>query len=362
MINVDVDKKIARRQKRALKIVTAVEMANSHRKPDSKRLKLSQTRHTGRKLPIHSTSYAVLFFILLITGTFLSIFSHQAVVAGPVSDSGGVNLTGLVSGDPPTTAAVISSPTDGTHFSEGIVTISGTCLSGLLIEIYRNNAFAGSQVCDLAGQFSLRITLIPGQNTLVARSSDPLGQYAPESNIVNVYFDFVPSATPGQVTIAPGLPLLIYTQAVQRGVFPNQSMTLPYEVNGGVAPYAVSIDWGDGSERTVVALANQGNFEKTHIYKKPGQYVVTISATDSQNNKTFIQTMAIVNGPTEADNVPVYIFGASLCEADNSIICRIISSTNLLWPAFLLATVMTISFWAGEQIVLRNYKNIIESS
>lgn len=367
MKGTDLDKKAVRRAKRATKIVTAVEAAKASQHPKHTRLKLSHRRHTGRRLPIHSTSYAVLFFILLFVGTFLAIFSQQSVVAGPVSDSGDINVTGIVAGDPPTTPAVIVVPVDGTHFTENIITVSGTCESGLLIEIYRNNAFAGSQMCDLAGEFSLKITIIPGQNTLIARSSDFLGRYAPDSNTVNVYYDPIippaPAPVPGGGTVTPAaLPFLIYTQPVQRGLFPDQSMTMAYEVDGGVAPYAISIDWGDGSEPTVVALTKQGDFEQTHIYAKPGQYVVSISGTDSQNNKAFVQTIVIVNGPLETDNGTVFIFGMSMCEGDSSIVCRIINSTNLLWPAFLIALIMTISFWAGEQIVLHKYKNIIKNA
>lgn len=368
MTSADLDKKAVRREKRATKIVTAVETAEVHRHPKSKHLKLSHRRHTGRKLGIHSTSYAVLFFILLFIGTFLSIFSQQSVVAGPVSDSGDINVTGLVSGDPPTIPAVIVVPVDGTHFTDNIITVSGTCETGMLIEIYRNNAFAGSQMCDLAGEFSLKITIIPGKNTLIARSSDSLGRYAPDSNTVNVYYDPVippaPTPTPGGGgTVTPvALPFLIYTQPVQRGLFPDNLMSMAYEVDGGVAPYAISIDWGDGSEPTVVALTQQGDFEQTHIYAKPGQYVVSISGTDSQNNKAFVQTIVIVNGPVETDNGTVFIFGMTMCDGDSSIVCRIINSTNLLWPAFLIALIMTISFWAGEQIVLHKYKKIIKNA
>lgn len=365
MIKGDPQKKALRRQKRADKIVAAVETAKAHRHPNSKRLKLSHRSHTGHKLSMHSTSYAALFFILLFVGSFLFIFSQQEVVAGTVSGSGEITVSGLVPGESPTIPAVITKPVDGTHFTETIVNVSGTCETGLLVEIYRNSAFAGSKMCDLAGEFSITITIIPGKNVLFARTSDFLGRYAPDSNTVNVYLDRVspsPGPTPGSTATTTNLPLLIYTQPVQRGLAPDKVMTMTYSVDGGLAPYAISIDWGDDTSPDVVALAKSGDYNQTHIYDKPGQYVVSISGTDTQGNKAFIQTIVVVNGSLETGNGSVFIFGTSICEGDSGIICRIIRSADLLWPAFIIAVIMTFSFWAGEQIVLHRYKKIIQNA
>lgn len=365
MTDGDLPKKDLRRQRRADKIVAAVETAKAHQQTNRAHLKLSHPRHTGRKLPIHSTSYAALFFLLLFTGVFLFFVSQSAVSAGPpIVQNGDIQVGGLVPGPPPENPAVITSPANGSRFTETIITVSGTCDSGLLVEIYRNNAFAGSQICDSSGHFSLKITIIPGQNTLIARVSDSLGQYGPDSNTVTVYLDPV-AAAPGSSAPSPTatvLPFLIYTQPVQRGLNPKQTVTLAYEVDGGQPPYAISIDWGDDSEDNIVALSQAGDFQQTHIYEKPGQYVVSISGTDNAQNKAFTQSIVIVNGPVPADDTNLFVFGSTACSGDQSIICRIISSTDLLWPVFIIASTMTLSFWMGEQLVLRKYKRVIKNA
>lgn len=366
MIKGDPQKKTLRRQKRADKIVVAVETSKQHIQPNKAHVKLSHRRHTGRKLPIHSTSFAVLFFLLVLTGIFLFAIGQQAVVAGPpIVQQGNINISGTVPGDPPTSPAVILVPTDGTHFTESVIAVSGTCQYGLLIEIMRNNAFAGSQTCSAAGTFSLQITIIPGSNVLFARVSDSLGQYGPDSTLVTVYLDpatpapVVPGGGSKPVSPTAALPFLIYTQPVERGVYPKQLISIAYDVDGGITPYAISINWGDGSQPDIVVLTAAGNFNKDHIYDRPGQFVVSISGTDSKQNKAFIQTIVIVNGV-----VPKTVstaFGTVICQED-TIVCTIISSTNMLWPILMLALALTVSFWAGEQIVLHRYKKIIKNA
>ena len=366
MIHRDSQKRVQRRQARATKIVVAVETSKQHQQPNRAHIKLSHRRHTGRKLPIHSTSYAVLFFLLVLTGVFLFAIGQQAVIAGPpIVDQGSINISGLVPGSPPANPAVILVPANETHFTNSIITVSGTCESGLLVEIMRNGAFAGSQTCGVGGTFSLEITIIPGINTLVARVSDSLGQYGPDSAPVKVYLGSVTPTTPpspssgGGSTVA-ALPFLIYTQPVQRGVYPKQLMSLAYTIDGGVSPYAVSIDWGDGSQPDIIALTKSGIFDKTHIYDSSGQFVVSLSGTDSRQNKATIQTIVVVNGTvTRTVNST---FGPIVCEEGETIICTIISSTNMLWPILMLATALTISFWMGERLVLHKYKNIIKSA
>jgi hypothetical protein len=366
MIKGDPQKKALRRQKRADKIVVAVETSKQHIQPNKAHVKLSHRRHTGRKLPIHSTSFAVLFFLLVLTGIFLFAIGQQAVVAGPpIVQQGDINVSGIVAGAPPTEPAVILVPTDGTHFTESVIAVSGTCEYGLLVEIMRNNAFAGSQMCSVSGTFSLQVTIIPGTNILIARVSDNLGQYGPDSNPVTVYLDSV-TPTPvvpgsgGTTPVSPkALPFLIYTQPVQRGVYPKQLMSIAYEVDGGVSPYAISINWGDGSQPDIVALTAAGDFDKTHIYDRPGQFVVSVSGTDSKQSKAFIQTIVIVNG-----TIPKTVstaFGSVACQED-TIVCTIIASTNMLWPILMLALALTLSFWAGEQMVMHRYKKIIKNT
>ncbi|HMS23385.1 MAG TPA: PKD domain-containing protein [Candidatus Saccharibacteria bacterium] len=398
-LKLDPNKRQQRKQKRAEHIVRSVETARSYQKPIKSRIKISHNRHTGKKLPIHCTSYAALFFILVFTGLVTLFISQQSVTAGPpISESSAVTVSGVVPTDPPTSAASISSPANGTNFSSGIINVSGRCVSGLLVEIYRDNSFAGSQICDSNGEYLIKITLISGKNILVAKISDSLGQYGPDSDNVIVYFNESIPQSDDSITVIPGtsssnpvVPLLVSANPVQRGTFPKQLMKLEYEVEGGVAPYAMSIDWGDGSDPTVRPHKKSGDFSSSYIYQKAGQYTIRLSATDSAKNKAFTQTIAIVNGIPEPLSTNVFDFASAVCveqqglsgigQLNNSnpaiyfglsvtdifgngqsIACKIIQNSNIIWPMFVVASTMTISFWLGERIVLHRYKTIIKSN
>ncbi len=394
----DPTKRHHRKQRRAENIVRYVETAKLYQKPTKTRIKISHNKHTGRRLPIHCTSYAALFFILTITGLLTLFISQQSVDAGPtVTDSSSVNVSGVVPTDPPTTPALITGPANGTNFSSGIINVSGSCASGFLVEIYRDNAFAGSQICDTNGQFLIKITIVNGKNTLIAKISDSLGQYGPNSEEIIVYLTGISMQSNGTMTDSPAissnnaLPLLIFTRPAQRGSAPNQLIQLKYEIEGGTAPYALSIDWGDGSDSVIEPHKKRGDYDANYIYQKPGQYTIKLLATDSAKNKAFTQTILIVNGAPEPLSTNVFNFASAICAeqqglsgigavkgnypmagfafaildifGDNQLLaCKIIQNSNIIWPVFVVATTMTFSFWLGERIILHRYKDILKAS
>lgn len=339
--------------------ITRTKSRKSHKKPakvivHSKfGVRVAHVKHTGRKLGVHYTSYAVVFFLLVLLGATL-LFLGQIVRAAQQQAQGDISLSGTSNGPPPSTAAVITSPVTGTHFSQNIIEVKGTCTADLLVEIYRYAIFAGSVYCTSSGTFDLNITLIPGANDLKARIRDGAGQYGPDSNIVTVFYD-VPKQT---VPPTPGAPLrtarpfLIYTDPVQRGVANGQILKIKYEINGGKAPYAISVSWGDSSRNDVSSYDNEGDFFATHQYTQGGQYTISISGGDAANNKAFIQSTAVMQGPTRATGslsaCDDPIVAASNHCAISTLLQQFISS---VWPAFIVASLMTVSFWLGERVI-----------
>ncbi len=386
-------KRLERKTKRANHIVKSVEAARVYQKPTRSKIKISHNAHTGKRLPIHCTSYAILFFLLIFTGIFTFYITGQRVVAGsPIVDSGAITVSGTVYGSPPAQPPVITSPNNGEQFTSNSIDVYGTCISGLLVEIYRNNAFAGSQICDSNGEFNIQITIIVGKNVLIAKMSDSLNQYSPNSDKVLVFLKAgasgsgtVSSSSSSSSTQASVTPLLIYTIPVQRGVFPDQLLRLKYEVEGGKSPYAVSVDWGDNSKSDVAPLSRTGDYETSHIFERAGQYTIAISATDSIKGKAYTQTIAIINGAVEPLSTNIFRLASAICSeqqglsdfsllrskignnnfgaiipnffADGeTVVCSIIQNANVIWPLFIIACVMTFSFWVGERVMIHRYK------
>lgn len=318
------------------------------------------------------TSYALLFFILALS-SFVIFFAKQRVVTAgpPQTQSGSIQLSGVVPGPPPSTPAQITMPTEGQRFTEPIQVIKGSCTPGLIVEIHRNNVLVGSAICTGGGNFEISITLTVGENKLKARISDSLGQYGPDSTIITVFYDvptvdmivtnsldaegvgtkiYTTKEAEQKIATIKSNPLLIYTNAIHGGGYAGSKSKLVYEISGGKTPYAVSINWGDGTATSLDTFSESGSNSALHTYKKAGQYTVMISATDQQGNQAVAQTIIIVNGKPES------IVGSSCSENDTtSPSCKIqnqlLHNLDVIWPSLIVAVFMTFSFWLGERVV-----------
>lgn len=308
--------------------------------------KLRHHQHSGRLRPHEHTSYLSLGVLLLLVG--LSLIAYTAAAQSPGPESGSIGLSGTVPGKPPTTAAQIKIPTDGTRSSTSPVLFSGTCPPTTLVEIFKNDIFAGSQACSDDGTFSLDIDLLIGQNTIVAKVYDALNQPGPDSNKVTVYYDALP-AQAGLITPLTfgGAQLLLNTDAVFRGVFPEQELGIPIDIIGGTPPYAVNIQWGDSNNK-VVPRNDNVTFRVGHTYIKPGTYQISIQATDAAGRVAFLTVASIVNGQpaTVANTNSGSTTGGSA-----------ISNLLVLWPLYTSAAAVVLSFWLGE----RREKNILKA-
>lgn len=296
-------------------------------------LKIAHHHHSGRLRPHEHTSYLPLGLLLLVVGFALSAYTAVAQSPGPEATS--IGLYGAVAGKPPTTAAVIKSPTTGQRFGTSPITVSGTCPKNTLVEIFKSDIFAGSTPCADNGTFSLEVDLLIGQNTLIARVYDDLNQPGPDSNAVIVFYDALPSQAGPLASLNFGGPqLLLNTDAVFRGTFPKQEMKVPLEILGGTPPYAVNIQWGD-STNTVVSRNDNVSFTTAHIYKKAGTYQVSFQASDAEKRVAFLTVAAIVNGQPD----PVAI-AATQERSTNTLLA--------LWPLYAASVAVVISFWLGE--------------
>lgn len=301
-------------------------------------LKLSHHGHTFKHRPHEHTSYVPLAGMLVVVGFALSVFSSSVWSATPYDgpESGSVGLTGIMPGKPPTTAATIQKPANGQHFSTSPVTIAGTCPEDTLVEIFKNDIFAGSTICDEKGKYSLDVDLLIGQNIIVARVYDALNQAGPDSNQITVYYDALPPQSDSLTSFNfGGNQLLLNTDAVFRGTFPEQTLTVPLDVLGGTPPYAINVEWGDATNK-VVPRNDNATFNIDHVYKKAGTFQVIFQATDAGGRVAFLTVAAIVNGqpdPAAATTTPI----AS------------VNQLLVLWPLFTGAVAVVASFWLGEQ-------------
>lgn len=299
--------------------------------------KLGHHGHSGRLRPHEYTSYGPLALLLLVVGLALL---GATVSASPGPDSSSVALTGTMPAPPPKTAATIVSPANGQHFSTSPISVSGSCPENTLVEIYKNDIFAGSTPCSSSGDYSFQIDLLLGQNVLIAKVYDALNQPGPDSAPVTVFYDAVPAQS---ASITPlnfgGSQLLLNTNAVYRGVFPDHELSVPISILGGTPPYALNIQWGD-STNSVISRSDNLTFNATHTYHRAGTYAVTIQATDAQGRVAFLSVTVIVNGQPAA-----VAGGTSGTTKTTTIFVKIL----VLWPLYVAAVAAVTSFWLGER-------------
>jgi len=301
-------------------------------------LKISHHEHSLKLRPHEHTSYVPLGFLLVIVGFALTVYSSAAYSASPGPEGRSVGITGIMPGEPPTVAATITTPTNGQRFPTSPVAVSGTCPKNTLVEIFKNDIFAGSTPCDDKGSYSLEVDLLIGENRLVARVYDALNQPGPDSNIVTVFYDALPPQA-GPVTSFDftNTQLLLNTDAVFRGTFPEQEMNVPIDIIGGTPPYAVNVQWGDANNK-VIPRADNTTFHATHTYKKAGTYQISLQASDAAGRVAFLTVAAIVNGQPPVE-------GAASTSGDSSLQNRLL----VLWPLYTSALAIVVSFWLGEQ-------------
>lgn len=281
---------------------------------------------------------ASLVFIVLVA--CYVAFPLQQAQAVDIVDSGSIDLGGTVPGPPPTTAAVITTPTNGQHFNQTLITVGGTCPVTTTVEIYKNNIFAGSVSCDAGGHFALQIDLLQGENRLLARVHDSLDQYGPDSNIVTVYYDVpTPSGggSSGGGSVQPIPQMLILVNSIYQGQNNSRPLKIDIEITGGEAPYALSIDWGDGTNE-LLSRPNGSKFTVEHLYKTPGIYKVTIKGTDSVGSSSYIQISGVVNGP-------IYKTFDEKGLPKN----KLAQVINILFIIMLIIFALISTFWAGKR-------------
>ncbi len=308
------------------------------------RLKLLRHRpHSGRLRPHEHTSYLSLGLLLLLVGAPLTSFTAYALSPGPESSS--IGLTGSVPGKAPTEGATIRTPSNGQRFSTSPVTVSGTCPLKTLVELFKNDIFAGSTICTDAGIYSLDVDLLIGQNLLIARVYDALNQSGPDSNAVTVFYDALPPQAGASTTLDfGGAQLVLNTDAVFRGVFPEQALNVPIDILGGTPPYAVNIQWGDSTNKVVPRSDNIG-FSSSHSYSKPGTYQIGLQASDALGRVGFLTVAAIVNGQPAVT--------PTVTAATTATTSRLLA----LWPLYTSSVAVVASFWMGE----RREKSILKN-
>lgn len=280
-----------------------------------------------------------LSLVVALAGT--GIATAASVTDNP--QSGSVGLEGKISAPPPKRGATITVPGNGAAFNAMPITISGLCPDNLLVKIFSNNVFIGAAQCK-NGSYSIQANLFSGRNDIVAKVYDALNQEGPDSNVATVTFN------DGQFAQF-GTRVSLTSSYAKRGANPGDTLTWPIGLSGGVGPYAISVDWGDGSTQDLISQKFPGTFNIKHIYQTAGVYEVVVKATDANGTAAFLQLVGVGNGQaaqatqtTDKENAPT-------------------AKTKVLWwPAAALIPLIIAAFWLGRRHELFAIRRNIEKN
>jgi hypothetical protein len=285
--------------------------------------------------------------LLLAVSALLSVLCPLTTYAAssypPETGSGSVGLQGTISENAPTQGATIVTPVNGTVVSAVPVTVNGLCPSGLLVKIFSNNVFVGSVECT-SGSYSIPVDLFAGENQLVARVYDALDQAGPDSNSVTVQFNDTQLAKFGsQVSLTS-----IYAK---RGADPGSVLSWPIILSGGTGPYAVSVDWGDGTSPELLSESFAGVINIMHTYKTAGVYNVIVKVTDANGNEAFLELVGVANGAIQEQTTKTSTGGTA-----------VVQTKVEWWPAAAGVPLIFATFWVGRRAELYSLRKSLEKS
>ena len=296
-------------------------------------------------------------FLLMLTAIILLSVTRQAL-ADPPPITGGYSITATVPGNPPTIGATITDPVSGADFTAATQTVTGTCAAGTIVKLTKNGVIAGSTICDISSHFSLQISLFPGLNDLIATNynfGNLPGPVTP-TVIVSYALPVTPTAAPPPVTdsgatsvdtsavtssaTAPSAPgFYIDSAAIYRSAYTGETVHWPFVIAGGVAPFAVSVDWGDG-RTDLYSRSEPGTFDIDHTYTKSGpqgnSYAVKVLVRDKVGHQITAQFVSYIHNRNTALAVTADAGGTPA------------SKLLVAWPMWGIAFGMVPIFWLGE--------------
>ena len=279
---------------------------------------------------------------VLVMMTLVSASSSAGAPPPQNPQTGSAGLEGTVQTPPPKIPATITTPRDGQSFNQMPITIAGTCTTDLLVKIFSNNVFVGSAICK-NGSYSLQVNLFDGRNEVVARIFDALDQAGPDSAVVTLTYNNTQFVLPTQQ-------LTLSSPYARRGANPGEQLVWPITINGGVAPYAVSVDWGDGKGSTLYSESFAGTFNVQHVYDHGGIYVVIIRATDKNGQTAYLQLVGQANGAVAQS-------GAS----SGNFAVLATTQTKVSWlPLIIAVPLILLAFWLGRRYELTELRKHLE--
>lgn len=315
----------------------------------------NKNRPIHKRIALHPAS----FVALLALGVCLVVTTFR-------SQADTLDVSAKIAAPPVTQPAIIMSPHDQDRFTTPDILVSGTCPNDSYVKLYQNDVFVGVSQCT-ANSFSVTTTLSPGANVLKARVFNITDDEGPQSPSITVFYDapVPPPITPptGNQPTGPPIATAPGSSAAGNGVSSNgRGMAIigdyhyqahyqgdvwqwPLSLSGGVAPYLITVDWGDGTAAKLTR-PDANAFTITHTYNNAGLYQPIVRASDSSGLGASLQLSAVVK--------PKPLI---LSYTQNPFLQGLQKYLWAAWPAYAVVVLMVVSFWLGEREILQRQRS-----
>ena len=222
-------------------------------------------------------------------GVLLAVFVFIAPVAAHAVS---YDVTASVLAPLPPTTPIVTAPNNNAVIQNDNVYVTGTCtvvVPNLIVVLERNGQTAGSGNCTPEGTFRILVGLVLGTNVFRPKFVTITGQvsgYGDSLTLNYVSSEAVPTATTDATEQAE---LLHVTMPYDFVTYSDKVVTtLKYVITGGVAPYRVTINWGDNTQRAV-SQNRAGEFTIEHQYRRilpPSN--ISIQVIDASGSKVIV--------------------------------------------------------------------------
>ncbi len=272
------------------------------------------------------------------------------------SDAAQLTVKARLPAPPLQTGATIYSPVNNAIVNQTNITVKGSCPASSYVTLMRNNLPSGVALCA-GGYYQIGTTLLPNGNKLKVQAYNITDDPGPETPEVFVIYDrYYKAASPSVAASADLLatyqnanisydihdyPILtsLYNYGA-RAV--NEKFELNVDILGGMEPYKLSIDWGDGVKEEI-AVTHEQKVDLSHKYSSRGKYAIFVNLKDNIGMTALLQHVAVIVPNT---------YGSVL--AGNTTSGSPLAKINknwlpIAWGSYLTVGVMAMSFWLGER-------------
>ena len=281
--------------------------------------KLHPRRQTGKLIHHRHTSYMALLFVMIGSGLCMVLTDAQARAAS-------LSIASVLSTPPPSGAPILTLPAAGSTFTDPTVHFEGICPISeppAAVALYDSSSLLGSAACRADGTFALDADITPDTRAITAGVVSVSGDAGAKSTPLSIRYLAPAHKTTSRTPVA-----VLSDQSVIAYDMKTMGAWKGYFV-GGVAPYTVTVDWGDGKTQSYENVSGE---QQTflHGYTSSSAREVMITVRD-KTGAVAVHPVAAIGMDSTQETSGFGVLAGSLGSGSLSYLVWLTLFVALLW-------------------------------